>query len=364
MFVAAILTLLLAPLFALSVVLLITAETWRGRHYAVTALLLLSLPWFLLRASRRQSLLACGLCAASYLGLAAAAAPGTPLPNSRLRSVFFAKEGYGRFSAAALLPEIDEIKLGTYVIPFVDALIDWRAASHVRRVAMRWYRATEEDREFRALGTVMNYAYADEDPHHLYACGPPHVSGERLPALVFLHGSGGNFKAYFYMWRHFADKAHMIVVCPSFGFGDWWQPGGMEAVERARRYAINAFGADEQRIVLAGLSNGGTGVTRAASDRPARWAGLVFLSAFIEGNVIREPEFAQAAAGRPMLVIHGMTDDRLPLRGIQRALVTLEGEGARVESWLVPEQDHFLFFDRGEDVLQRVETWTRSLEAG
>ena len=265
MFVAAILTLLLAPLFALSVVLLITAETWRGRHYAVTALLLLSLPWFLLRASRRRSLLACGLCAASYLGLAAAAAPGTPLPNSRLRSVFFAKEGYGRFSAAALLPEIDQNKLGTYVIPFVDALIDWRAASHVRRVAMRWYRATEEDREFRALGTVMNYAYADEDPHHLYAYGPPHVSGERLPALVFLHGSGGNFKAYFYMWRHFADKAHMIVVCPSFGFGDWWQPGGMEAVERARRYAIEPSG----RTSSGSCSPGSPTAAPASRGRPA-----------------------------------------------------------------------------------------------
>lgn len=347
---------LAAPLAAVSVSLLITAETWRGRHYALTALLLLALPWLVLRASKRTAIGAVAAFLASYALMVALSANGKPLPGSPLRSDFNGRASYDRTSVFTLLPEIDQIKLGTFLVPFVDPLIDRREAAALRASSMRWYRPMEADPEFRALGTVMSFAYADEDPDHVYAYAPPHAPEERLPAIVFLHGSGGNFKAYFYMWKRFADDAHVVVVCPSFGFGNWYEPGGTEAVERARTYAVTKLGADERRVFLAGLSNGGTGVTRAASDRPERWAGLVFLSAVIERSIITAPSFTHVP-GRRVLVIHGMTDDRIPISIIDDAIIDLRSGGARVDSWLVPAEDHFLFFDRGEDVLARVREW-------
>ena len=125
----------------------------------------------------------------------------------------------------------------------------------------------------------MPYAYSDTDSGHIYTYVPPHAPGERLPVLLFLHGSFGNFKGYFYLWRRFADQHHWIVACPSFGFGNWYRSVGPPAIARALERTLAGTPADPERVVLAGLSNGGTGVVRAAaSATPKAYAGLIFLS--------------------------------------------------------------------------------------
>lgn len=227
-------------------ILLIVAETGRGHAYAVAGLCVVAMPPLAVRAlvhRGRARVAAVGTCAALsaglVVGLYAASPDGRPLAGSPLRSEFLATARYRRFAVAALLPEIDQVKLGTYVAPAFDPIIDVRQARHVRDVAMRHYRPMEADPEFAALGTVMPDAYEDRDAAHLYAYAPPHPVGRRLPAVVFLHGSAGNFKVYFYIWKRFADEEGVIVVCPSFGFGNWDEPGrgprGRDPAQGARR---------------------------------------------------------------------------------------------------------------------------------
>lgn len=349
---------------ALSLVLVGAAETARGRLFGLTATALLSLPlsvaFAFAKPSRARALLSASLLVAFATGwvtLYRLAPDGAPLPASPLRSDFLGEVRYPRGSLASLLPEIDQVALGTRIVFLVDPLIDRAEAAHIREASMKWYRPMEADPEFAALGSVMSFAYADRDAHHVYAYAPPHAPTERLPAIVFLHGSAGNFKAYFYLWKRFADENDVAIVCPSFGFGNWYEPGGTDAIERARQYAVDRLDADESRIVLAGLSNGGTGVTRAAAEHPERWAGLVFVSAVVERRVVTQPSFALGFEHKRILVVHGTADDRIPVDGVVSIADEMRGAGADVDVLTVEHEDHFLFFDRPEIVLDRVRAW-------
>jgi len=361
----------LVPAVAAAIVVVV-AETWRGRVYGVAALLLLAVAPLVVRALLRRTrarVAAAGATAATVAGLVVllyvASPDGRPLPGSPLRSEFLADARYPRASVAALLPEIDQVKLATYLAPAMDPIIDVAQARRIREMTLRHYRVMEADPELVALGTVMPYAYLDRDAGHLYAYAPPHGAGERLPAVVFLHGSAGNFKAYFHLWRRFADAARVLVVCPSFGFGNWYEPHGVEAIERARAWAVATLGADERRIFLVGLSNGGTGVTRAAAASPAAYRGIAFLSGVLEDEVLLDGARPGGAASLPwpILVIHGKDDDRIPLAEVTRSIARLRARGATLEERVVDGEDHFLFFDRDAEVLAWVQAWMKDVEA-
>jgi predicted esterase len=357
---------LASGLLATAVTLLLTAETWRGEVYAVAGLCLLALPPLVVRALLRKrrarelaaaaALLFVALVVVLYVG----SPDGRPLAGSPLRSEFLGDARYRRASIAALLPEIDQVKLGTYVMTVLDGALDRQEARHVRELSMRYYRAMEQAPEFVALGTALPDAYADRDSAHLYAYAPAHDPTQRLPTVLFLHGSGGNFKSYLYLWKRFADRTRTAVVLPSFGWGNWYERGGVEAVERARAWAVASLGADERRIFLVGLSNGGTGVTRAAAAYPAGYCGLAFVSGVLEDEILRGPKGAPRALPWPMLMIHGPDDDRVPLVDVTASVGRLRAQGAAVDLRVVEHEDHFLFFDRDEQVLATVEEWIRS----
>jgi predicted esterase len=154
----------------------------------------------------------------------------------------------------------------------------------------------------------------------------------------------------------------MVVVRPSFGFGNWDESGGVEAVERARAWAVAMLGANEARIFLVGLSNGGTGVTRAAAATPGAYRGLIFLSGVLEEDVLLDGQRKGDPLGLPpILVVHGRDDDRVPLADVTSSLRHLRAHGATIDEQILDGQDHFLFFDRDEDVLGRVEEWVKQV---
>jgi predicted esterase len=139
-------------------------------------------------------------------------------------------------------------------------------------------------------------------------------------------------------------------------FGNWHQPGGVEAIERARRHVIESLGADPSRIYLAGLSNGGRGVTRAIASldsQERKWAGVIFLSAVMETGVIRG---ADAFRGLPVLVVHGKGDDRIPWGYVDEGLDTLRAKGANLIIQ-TNQGDHFVFFSRAEEIQGWIRDW-------
>lgn len=292
------------------------------------------------------------------------APPGTPVRGSRVSSLFPGRSDYRRFSVWNLLPEIDQVKVGLVAAPLVDPLIDREQARRLMESTMALYRQMERRPDYACLGSVLNYSYAELaglefDTGHFYQYLPPHHPGERLPVIVFLHGSVGNFKVYLWLWQQFAEERKYIIVCPSFGFGNWERRGGVAAVRRVTRRALTELPGDPERVYLAGLSNGGRGVMRVAAAHPGDYRGLVFISAIIEREIVTARPFARGWRG-PILILHGTLDRRVPLAGTTDATAALSRNGQAVTTRFFASEDHFLFFSARQAVFSALDEWLAS----
>jgi predicted esterase len=365
--VAACAALLVVGLPALLYVLV--AETAQARILALGFVAMLTVGPSLLVAARRCA--AAGFVLGSLMLLVGfSLTPTAPLADVQLTSGvgsprpariaaqaishFSGAYAYPRFSIANVVPELDQVKFGTYLVPFVDPLISNADAARLRASAMQVYRAAEADPQFNQMGSAMQYAYRDVDSGHLFAYSPVRDSGEKLPVLLFLHGSGGNFKVYTHMLKTVADRNHMVVVSPSFGFGNWQEAGGTAAIERARQFAITQLGGDASKVLLVGLSNGGRGVTRAIAEHGDAYAGVFFLSAVVEPAVVLRPEFGAHVRGKCTGLVYGEQDDRIPAEYMENAIAQVKAAGAKVITHPYANRDHFLFFTESAPVLMDI----------
>lgn len=123
-------------------------------------------------------------------------------------------------------------------------------------------------------------------------------------AIVFLHGYAGNFDLPCWQIARAVASLDAVTACPSTRWvGDWWSADG-EATVRRTVALLRARGIE--RIVLAGLSNGGEGASRLAPRMKGLLAGLILISG-------ADPRAGSAAV--PTLVIHGARDTVVPFEG-------------------------------------------------
>ena len=117
-------------------------------------------------------------------------------------------------------------------------------------------------------------------------------------AVVFLHGSAGNFTMSCWLFARAASQAGASTTCPSTSWvGDWWSRDG-EKIVRESIASLRARG--KKHIYLAGLSNGGIGASRLAprlADEDI--AGLILVSG-------AAPD--ARSANLPALVVQGRAD--------------------------------------------------------
>lgn len=343
--------LLMAGPALLAALLLFVAATWRGHVFALTALCFVAIPVLgLRRLAVRTSARLLHLGVTSAVGAAGllTLVLATPAPRAASADGAWAlfPRPPGRLALTTLLPELDQLVLGSHLIPAVDPYITVAGSRRIRSLFRAVYEPMLRDPQFAALPTQLGEAYADEPTGQRFVYVPPHEPGEKLPCVVFLHGSGGNFQGYLWVWKRMADDGHFVVVAPGFGFGNWHHAGGVEAIEAARRYAIESLPVDPERLVLAGLSNGGRGVVRAIeADQARAWRGVVLLSAVVDVD----PTPA-AWRGRPVLLVHGLEDDRIAAKWFHLATVALRTAGASVIAFSDPQEDHFLVFSRRDEV--------------
>lgn len=351
--------------------LLLAAHTGRGRLFAFAGcaaglgLILAGVTGERRRPWLRRGMIGAFFASAVGLGIVVAWAPdGRTASSDRVQNRYVGdKWDYRRHALGNLVPEIDQFRLGFRVISRLDPLFDEEEAGRLSSWTTAIYDELDKDAGFRALGSSMPHAYenlrgGEAAAGHYYLYVPERLKrAESQPVLVFLHGSGGNFKAYTWLLAKVAERVGCVVVAPSFGMGNWRAAESGGVVEAALADAGRVVAVDLSRLHLMGLSNGGLGVSQVAADAGERFASLVYLSPVFDEGALASAAFAAKWRGRDVLVLSGARDDRTPFANVSRVAVGMRAGGAKVELVEFMDADHFLFFSHADAVLGRLEAW-------
>ena len=231
------------------------------------------------------------------------------------------------------------------------------------------YAEMAADADFTAVGSALSSIYREisfedfRDGHYFHYI-PANVDRcKPTPALVFLHGSGGNFKAYIWLLTKMADELGITVIAPSFGMGNWEKRGGYETITRAIEDAGKHAAIDPDQIHLMGLSNGGKGLCLAESAAGPKFRSLIFLSA-VWHNRIRPRELAARLQQRRILILSGGSDDRVPWDYVAGYAEKLKADGLDVTTQCFDGEDHFLFFRQRSEVLKLLAKWIAAASEG
>ena len=279
------------------------------------------------------------------------------------RSVFLGPTFLHRWQMA-IFDEQDWLWLGVQLGTRLAFRISRREAPLIRERVRNLLDELKEVPDARDIAPTLPLAVWGKvfrpDHGHLLVYRPTSEADERLALLVFLHGHGGNTLLFPHLLREFADAHRLVLVCPSFGYGNWEHPDSPRCVERAVNYALEHFAEiDPKWVFLAGLSQGGAGVGRAAAAMPDTFAGLIFLSGTMEPRVLE----GEAFAGKRVLVVQGDADWHVTLKSVQTGIEALTRAGADLTVHRDPTGTHFLFFSQTDEVLRSVGEWLRNERA-
>ncbi len=358
------------PILLGALVLLCVAITLEGRLFALATMTLVITPSIAVFAARTRWL-SRALFAVGSLALLACiirAPSKEDGEGGRAQVLFLGDTRHSRFSPANLVPEADQQIMGAWLMGFVDPLLSIPQARQLRNDITDLSREFVADKDLRALPSVMGIAYSDlflgSRPVGNLFCYVPDTLPSRaaqVPVVLFLHGSLGNFQAYWVILKQLADAAGVAVVAPTFGAGNWHLAGGSEAVAHAVRFCRDHPRIDGGQIHLAALSNGGTGLTRAAAASPADFESLILLSAVTELPIIGLEAFREGWKGRRVLLVTGETDNRVPASAQRAAEARMRTADIRVTAHYLKDTDHFLFFTRRREMLELLGEWLETL---
>jgi pimeloyl-ACP methyl ester carboxylesterase len=332
-----------SPGVVVAAVFVVAAVTGRGIAAGVAGLCIAAACWrSAFSRSRRHDVVAAAFFAGAVVIVAAllALAPRAASRSASLRSVWSTEPPTS--SPFWFVPEVDQVCAGLVVAAFVDPFITVTDAVRIRGDVARVYADVDRDLGQDAVGSAIPAMVGGPRSWHRFEVWP-HDGSPPRKALVFLHGSGANFLAYAWLFQALADEFKMLVILPSFGAGNWHNDGGVDVIESARDVA-RAAGVAQDAILVGGLSNGGRGVTRAFRAHPDHWAGLIFLSAVVEEDVIGDAAGCSAAGTKPVLFVHGGRDNRVATDGAAAAVARYAAAGCAVTSIVDDDEDHFWWF--------------------
>ncbi len=358
----------IVSLLACGLLLTVFSVTLRGRSVGLSAALLAAVgycsvgfwsrAWFRQRRRCFYGLLL-PVCVLLY-ALPATVAPRGGSSEGTVRDSYLAGHYRScRYAPWHVVPEMDQVHLGLCAAAVRDPYMGLARARTMWSCMRPIYELIQRDPEFQHLGSALGMAYReivrlDFRSGHYYAFVPRTQGAERLPCLVFLHGLGGNNKAYFWALSQLAQRRKCVVLAPTFGIGNWDQEGSGELVVDVVREALTTLPLDAQRIYLLGYSNGAMGVTRAVVQAPTLFRGLVYLSAVTEDQLFSTPEFLADIAKRPVLFLHGGQDERIPQTLVAGTVALLSQLGGNVQLKVYEQEDHFLLLTRQEEVLGEI----------
>ncbi|MFZ2657183.1 MAG: hypothetical protein WAX69_19770 [Victivallales bacterium] len=86
-----------------------------------------------------------------------------------------------------------------------------------------------------------------------------------------------------------------------------------------------------------------------------KYKGFLIISAVLEENIYNSSDFLLNIKSKPVLILHGERDDRIPTDNIREFESAISG--ALVTSKYFPEEDHFLMFSQRNAVTEDISKW-------
>ena len=131
-----------------------------------------------------------------------------------------------------------------------------------------------------------------------------------LPMVIVLHGMGGNGDVTAAKWAERLN-GEFIVICPSYPMGAWWARPAEEMVLALMDQVRSQYNVDDNRVFLAGLSNGAIGVYTIGMFYPDRFAGLIPIAGSITPRFMN---FLINLRNTPIYMIQGTHDPIFPIQ--------------------------------------------------
>jgi predicted esterase len=246
----------------------------------------------------------------------------------------------------------DELDHLAVLLPVMRRVPFW--ASRKRRAAIV-DRLQELFNEMRSAQTLMSLpGMCFEPAEGIMVYIPEHNAEEKLPVMVVCHGHGGNIAVANWVWAKLADEFGFVALFPSYDIGAWedgpLKENANKFLPRILQQAFDLYpNLDRERCVLAGLSQGGCGVTSAAKSYP--WAGFVFVSAVLDDEYSLPP-------GKPVFVWQGTDDINVRVQDSDATVAMWRELGSTVTYCRDPG-DHFLFLEKHERLIDLIQYWWR-----
>lgn len=361
-----------AGLAVVAVLLLMVGKTYQTVFFAVGVFAASSLAMYLIACLAylrvpRQRVLVLSLVTVAFAALSICVSKAPTMrtaASSELQSIYLQSVPLAGLSPTALVPESDQVRLGSFLVPIIDPYSDFAQGARFRQAFSAVYAELQASQEFNQVGSVLGDAYCEmffgyRRLNHCYVYYPKASSGKR-PAVIFLHGWLGNMKCYIWLWSKFAERNGYIIVCPTFGNGRWQKSGSEEKLRETLKFCREDSRIDSDRIYVAGMSNGGMGVTRVALEFPEYVQGLIYLSPVLESTKIGSDEFRRSIGRKPILVIYGGKDNRVPRTFVSACLDEMRKKELNVESKCYEEEEHLLFITESESVMTDIELWLQT----
>ncbi len=283
------------------------------------------------RAVIGQVLEAASLAARAFAGIAAAVLDDNPTIAAYRSLGHATRAGAALYPLTHLLPEVSRWFLDPELpADAADELVERLAAGQLVQDGKRGVLHAANDREQRG-------------GFSLYV--PETYDGSPLPLVIAMHGGMGHGRSFLWSWVRAARTAGAIVLSPT-SVGDTWglmQPEpDLTNLDSMLRFVAERWAVDAERVLLTGMSDGGTFSYVAGLQPPFAQLAPTHLAPCAASFHPMLLGFADAErlAGLPIYLVHGALDWMFPIDVARTADETLRAVGAAVTYREIPDLSH------------------------
>ena len=177
--------------------------------------------------------------------------------------------------------------------------------------------------------------------HTLYV--PEYCDGsEPWPLVVALHGGHGHGAEFLWSWVREARSRGFLLLAPT-SRGNTWSLMGEdvdgEPLRSLVRQVRQSYNVHPERILLTGMSDGGTYAYRCGLRRETPFTHLAPISCVLNPLLLEDGDMSHAA-GKRIYLVHGALDWMFPVDLARMAEYELSAAGAELTYREIPDLSH------------------------